>query len=86
MSLRPLTPVDLTTPGRVLIKRKQLLRKVPLSERTILDMEKRGEFPRRFTISQSLVAWDLDEVDAWIDEKKNAGAQANAPAVKNRQR
>lgn len=86
MSLRPLTPVDLTTPGRVLIKRKQLLQKVPLSERTILDMEKRGEFPRRFTISQSLVAWDLDEIDAWIEAKKKAGVQADAPAVKNRQR
>jgi prophage regulatory protein len=79
MSDRILTPASPTTLGRVLIKRKQLLQKVPLCERTILDMEKRGDFPKRFTISHSVVAWDLEEVDTWIASKQNAGAQANAP-------
>jgi prophage regulatory protein len=82
MSTRPLTTHDLMAPGRVLIKRKQLLQKVPLCERTILDMEKRGDFPKRFTITPRLVAWDLEEVDAWIAAQQNAAAQANAPGRK----
>jgi prophage regulatory protein len=67
-------------PGKTLINRKQLLSMVPLSERTILDMEKRGEFPRRFAITQRLVAWDLAEVEAWIEERKAAAMQPAAPA------
>lgn len=65
-------------PGRVLINRKQLLRKIPLSDRTILDMEKRGEFPRRFAISPRLVAWDLGEIDAWI-QSQHTGASIIPP-------
>ncbi|WP_354670232.1 AlpA family phage regulatory protein [Janthinobacterium sp. SUN100] len=65
-------------PGRVLIKRRQLLQKVPLCERTILNLEKRGQFPRRFSITSRLVAWDLKEVDAWIAEQQ---AAARLPAV-----
>jgi hypothetical protein len=53
MPYRSLTMADLTVPGRVLIERQQLLKKIPLCARTIYDMEKRGEFPRRFTIGHS---------------------------------
>ena len=79
MNTRPLTTADLLAPGRVLIKRKQLLQKVPLCERTILDMEKRGDFPKRFTITTRLVAWDLGEVDAWFAAQQHAALQADAP-------
>ncbi|PJC96430.1 hypothetical protein GQ37_022410 [Janthinobacterium sp. BJB1] len=82
MSIRPLTTTDLLTPGRVQIKRRQLLQKVPLCERTILDMEKRGGFPKRFTITSRLVAWDLGEVDAWIAEQQNAARPGRAPGGK----
>jgi prophage regulatory protein len=82
MSTRPLATNDLMTLGRVLIKRKQLLQKVPLCERTILDMEKRGDFPKRFTITPRLVAWDLKEVDAWIAAQQSAATQANPPGKK----
>lgn len=75
---RVLTESDLKVPGRVLIKRRQLLQKVPLCERTILNLEKRGEFPRRFSITSRLVAWDLKEVDAWIAEQQTA---ARLPAM-----
>lgn len=83
MNTRSLTTYDLMAPGRVLIKRKQLLKKVPLCERTILDMEKRGDFPKRFTITPRLVAWDLEEVDAWIAAQQGAAIQAAAPGRKN---
>lgn len=80
---RTLTESDLRIPGRVLIKRRQLLQKVPLCERTILNLEKRGQFPRRFSITSRLVAWDLKEVDAWIAEQQTA---ARLPAVPQAQR
>ena len=66
MSTRELTHADMMVPGRILIKRRQLLKKVPLSERTILEMEKQGRFPKRFSISARMVVWDLAEVEAWI--------------------
>jgi prophage regulatory protein len=65
--------------GRVLINRKQLLKKVPLCERTILDMEKRGDFPKRFSVTPRLVAWDLVEIDDWIARHQAAGIQQPAP-------
>jgi prophage regulatory protein len=82
MTTRLLATKDLLTPGRVLILRPQLLQKVPLSARTIYDMEQRGEFPKHFTITSSKVAWDLAEVDAWIAERKAAAGQALRPGHK----
>lgn len=76
---RVLTESELKVPGRVLIKRRQLLQKVPLCERTILNLEKRGQFPRRFTITSRLVAWDLKEVDAWIAEQQKAARLPGVP-------
>ncbi|MBC7624474.1 MAG: AlpA family phage regulatory protein [Aeromicrobium sp.] len=64
---------------QTLINRKQLLAMVPMCERTILDMEKRGEFPRRFAVTKRLVAWDLVEVELWISERKAAAKQLAAP-------
>ena len=81
MATRSLTD-KLLTPGRVLILRPQLLQKVPLSARTIHDMEKRGEFPKHFTISPTKVAGDLAEVEAWIAEKKASAGQAHRPGHK----
>ncbi|NVD97658.1 AlpA family phage regulatory protein [Massilia sp. BJB1822] len=69
-------------PGRVLIKRKQLLQKVPLGERTILELERCGKFPKRFSITARSVAWDLKEVDAWIAEQQAAAVPQPAPGFK----
>ncbi|GJI92193.1 helix-turn-helix transcriptional regulator [Duganella hordei] len=82
MTTRPITTHDLLAPGRVLILRPQLLQKVPLSARTIYDMEQRGEFPKHFTISPTKVAWDLAEVDAWIAERKASAGQGPRPGHK----
>jgi prophage regulatory protein len=68
--------------GRVVINRKQLKSKVPLCERTILDLEKRGKFPKRFSVTARLVVWDLSEVDEWIACQKAAGLQQPAPGSK----
>ncbi len=63
----------------ILIDRKMLLKKVPLSERTIFDMEQEGEFPRRIVLSPRKVAWDLAEVDEWIETRKSSGDKPMRP-------
>lgn len=81
MNAREMVAGDNKAAGKKIINRKQLLDMVPLSERTILDMEKRGEFPRRFAITARLVGWDLAEVESWIEERKAAGLQPSAPGL-----
>lgn len=69
-------------PGRILINRKQVRQKLPLCDLTILEMEKRGEFPRRFLIGRNVVVWDLAEVEAWIERQQLADAQGKPPGTK----
>jgi predicted DNA-binding transcriptional regulator AlpA len=45
---------------------------VPLAESTIYEMEKRGEFPRRFNLTPRCVVWDLEEVEAWLEQRRQA--------------
>lgn len=80
---RELTDSEMRKPGRVLINRKQLLKIIPLCDRTIYNMEKRGEFPKRFTITMRMVAWDLREVEDWMEARKSAGGQAAMPCSRN---
>ena len=64
---------------RTLINRKVLLKIIPLSARTIYNMEQRGEFPCRIALTSRNVAWDLAEVEQWIEERKSSGIQAARP-------
>lgn len=59
-------------PFRRTIRRQELRLIVPLAETTIYEMERRGEFPRRFNLTPRCVVWDLNEVEAWIEERKQA--------------
>ncbi|MEJ1337602.1 MAG: AlpA family phage regulatory protein [Candidatus Sedimenticola sp. (ex Thyasira tokunagai)] len=70
---------DQALPGKTLINRKTLLAMIPLSERAIFNMEKRGDFPRRIALTSRNVAWDLAEVEEWIETKKQSGEQADRP-------
>lgn len=67
--------------SKTLINRKKLLAMIPLSERTIFNMEQRGEFPRRIALTSRNVAWDLAEVEEWIEARKSSGTQAMRPGV-----
>ena len=62
-----------------LINKRTLMAMIPLSEKGIYNLEKRGEFPRRIALTSRNVAWDLDEVEAWIEERKASGRQAQMP-------
>ncbi|ELP98163.1 MULTISPECIES: helix-turn-helix transcriptional regulator [Xanthomonas] len=68
-----------STINKTLINRKKLLAMIPLSERTIFNMEQRGEFPRRIALTSRNVAWDLAEVEDWIEARKASGTQAMRP-------
>lgn len=65
--------------SKILINRKKLLSMIPLSERTIFNMEQRGEFPRRIALTSRNVAWELEEIEAWIEARKSSGTQATRP-------
>lgn len=66
---------------KTLINRKKLLAMIPLAERTIFNMEQRGEFPRRIALTSRNVAWDLSEVEEWIEARRSSGNQASRPGV-----
>lgn len=76
-------------PFRRTIRRQELHQIVPLAETTIYDMERCGEFPRRFNLTPRCVVWDLEEVEAWIEERKRqsqSGKAAPTPGPDVRQR
>ncbi|MFP9228026.1 helix-turn-helix transcriptional regulator [Pectobacterium cacticida] len=54
--------------------KKKLVEVVPLSIATIEQLERNGDFPKRFYITDRRAAWNADEVEAWLDER-----QANGP-------
>lgn len=55
-----------------MVRRTELRKIVPLSDTTIYEMEQRGEFPRRFYLTPRCVVWDLAEVEAWLDARRQA--------------
>jgi len=67
--------------SRTLINRKKLLAMIPLAERTIYNMEQRGEFPRRIALTSRNVAWDLAEIEDWIEARRSSGTQAMRPGM-----
>ncbi len=67
------------TNTKTLINKKKLLAMVPLAERTIYNMEQRGDFPRRIALTSRNVAWVLAEVEDWIESRRTSGVQAFRP-------
>jgi len=57
---------------RQTVRRKELRRLIPLSDTTIYELEKKGEFPKRFYLTPRCVVWPLAEVLSWVDERRSA--------------
>ena len=57
------------------VRRRELRKIVPLADTTIYEMERRGEFPRRFYLTSKCVVWDLDEVEKWLTDRRTASLQ-----------
>ena len=67
------------------IRRDELRQLVPLSDTTIYELERRGEFPSRFALTPRCVVWDYDEVQAWIAARKEASVRVDhKPDVRKR--
>jgi prophage regulatory protein len=56
------------------IRRSELRQIVPLADSTIYELERRGEFPQRFYLTARCVVWDLAEVMAWLQGRRQAGS------------
>lgn len=85
----PVTAASSFPAVRRTIRRTELHKMVPLSATTIYDMERRGEFPRRFNLTARCVAWDLAEVVIWIEARRqisDAAQMKRAPSPDVRQR
>jgi prophage regulatory protein len=53
--------------------KKELLAVVTVSMSTIDRMEKNGEFPKRFWITDKRCAWNSEEIERWLDERQQNG-------------
>ena len=65
------------------IRRSELRQIVPVADTTIYEMERRGEFPKRFYLTARCVVWDLAEVEAWLEQRRrdsDAKVAKRAPA------
>ena len=87
----PQFPAKAPLPFRRTIRRHELHQIVPLAETTIYEMEQRGEFPRRFRLTARCVVWDLEEIEAWIEDRKQASRStktntSSGPDVRLRRR
>lgn len=71
--------MNLSMTNKMLINRRTLLKMIPLSDRTIYNLEQRGEFPKRIVLTSRSVAWDLAEVENWIEEKRRSALKAARP-------
>jgi len=58
------------------LNKAKLVEKTSLSMSTIDALEKSGNFPKRFYITDRRAAWNEDEVERWLDER-----QAKSPEV-----
>lgn len=78
----PQFPKPSPLPFRRTIRRQDLRLIVPLAETTIYEMERRGELPRRFNLTSRCVVWDLAEVEARVEQRKQApGSGVSKPNV-----
>ena len=58
------------------LRRSELRQMVPLADSTIYEMERRGEFPKRFNLTARCVVWNLAEVEAWLVDRRRASEKA----------
>lgn len=61
------------------VRRRELRKIVPLADTTIYEMERRGEFPRRFYLTSKCVVWDLAEVEQWLTARRAASLAGRVP-------
>jgi prophage regulatory protein len=63
------------TPGRAIIKRAELRRRVPFTLVHIWRLEQTDDFPQRIQLGTNAVGWFEDEVDAWVASRIRGGGR-----------
>jgi prophage regulatory protein len=57
---------------------------VPFTRKHITTLERRGEFPMHFPLTEFSVAWVASEVDAWVEQRIRARRPHPEPAPDTR--
>ena len=78
-------PTGYASPATVLtglprtITRHELWLIVLIADSTIYEMEKRGDFPRRFNLTPRRVVCDVGELETWLQQRRQTylAGQAN---------
>jgi predicted DNA-binding transcriptional regulator AlpA len=42
---------------------------IPYSRKHLLDLQKRGDFPRALQLSPNRIAWDADQIQEWVSSR-----------------
>lgn len=53
----------------------EVIRRTGYKKASIYNMVRNGEFPKSVKIGPRAVAWDSNEIEAWIVSKKNQPAE-----------
>lgn len=64
-------PVEIAE-AKPVVRRQQLRELVPLADTTIYEMERRGEFPKRFYLTPRCPVGDLGDVNHWLASRRAA--------------
>ena len=56
------------------VRRKQLLELIGLSNTTQWRLEKAGQFPARIKLGQGSVGWHLNEVEDWLKGRERVSS------------
>lgn len=59
------TPIE----AQPVVRLRELIRMVHLSESTIARLEKSGDFPSRIRLGAHAVGWDRSQVLAWLESR-----------------
>ncbi|MBI1912930.1 MAG: AlpA family phage regulatory protein [Deltaproteobacteria bacterium] len=62
---------------RKIIRKKELLNMLGLSDPTVWRMENAGKFPKRLRLGGNSCGWLLSEIDDWIASRAAARAGSN---------
>ena len=64
------------------IRKPELLTRIPLSDVTIWRREKMGDFPKRIKLGGNSVGWFENEIDEWLSKKASERFESGAVGIR----
>ena len=74
-------PTAVATPTRRFLRLPEVASSVGVSRSTILRWEASGDFPRRRRLGRNVVAWSVEDLDAWSAQREVVGGDASEEAA-----